>query len=418
MLTQENDVLLVAEAQSPIDQLAVFGGTPAFSERLHVGRPNIGDRAALLSRINDMLDRRWLSNNGPLVQEFEQRVADFLSVKHCVAMCNATVALEIAARALGLHGEVIVPSFTFIATAHALQWQEITPVFCDVDPATHNLDPTKVEAMITPRTTGIMGVHVWGRPCAIETLSEIAQRRGLKLMFDAAHAFGNSYKGRMIGNFGQAEVFSFHATKFFNTFEGGAVVTNDDELAAKIRLMTNFGFAGYDNVIYVGTNGKMSEVSAAMGLTGLESLDEFIATNLHNYEAYRTGLQEVPGIKIIVYDEAERGNYQYVIVEVDEAATGISRDNLVRVLHAENILARRYFYPGCHEMEPYRSYFPHAGLLLPETERLTQRVMSLPTGTAVGTEEIEAICAIIRLAVENSRELVARLAALQERQPS
>ena len=294
MLTQENDVLLVAEAQSPIDQLAVFGGTPAFSEKLHVGRPNIGNRAALLSRINDMLDRRWLSNNGPLVQEFEQRVADFLSVKHCVAMCNATVALEIAARALGLHGEVIVPSFTFIATAHALQWQEITPVFCDVDPATHNLDPTKVEAMITPRTTGIMGVHMWGRPCAIETLSEIAQRRGLKLMFDAAHAFGNSYKGRMIGNFGQAEVFSFHATKFFNTFEGGAVVTNDDELAAKIRLMTNFGFAGYDNVIYVGTNGKMSEVSAAMGLTGLESLDEFIATNLHNYEAYRTGLQESP----------------------------------------------------------------------------------------------------------------------------
>ena len=418
MLTDEIAALPEVEAPPSIDQLAIFGGVPAFQEKLHVGRPNIGDRAALLSRINDMLDRRWLSNNGPFVREFEQRVADFLGVKHCVAMCNATVALEIAARALGLHGEVIVPSFTFVATAHALQWQEITPVFCDVDPATHNLDPTKVEMMITPRTTGIMGVHVWGRPCAIEALDEIAQRRGLKLMFDAAHAFGNSYKGRMIGNFGQAEVFSFHATKFFNTFEGGAVVTNNGDLAAKIRLMTNFGFAGYDNVIYVGTNGKMSEVSAAMGLTGLESLDDFIATNLHNYEAYRTGLQEVPGIKIIVYDEAERGNYQYVIVEVNEAATGISRDNLVRVLHAENILARRYFYPGCHEMEPYRSYFPHAGLLLPETERLTQRVMSLPTGTAVGTEEIEAICAIIRLAVEDSRELAARLAALQERQPS
>ena len=188
------------------------------------------------------------------------------------------------------------------------------------------------------------------------------------------------------------------------------MVTNDDELAAKIRLMTNFGFAGYDKVIYVGTNGKMSEISAAMGLTGLESLDEFIAANYRNYSAYRSGLQDIPGIKLITYDEAERNNYQYIVVEVDEPMAGISRDDLVSVLHAENVLARRYFYPGCHQMEPYRSYFPHAGLLLPETERLTQRVMSLPTGTAVGVEEIEEICAIIRLAVNNSRELKSRLA--------
>ena len=213
----------------------------------------------------------------------------------------------------------------------------------------------------------------------------------------------------MIGNFGDAEVFSFHATKFFNTFEGGAVVTNDDELATKMRLMKNFGFYGYDNVIYVGTNGKMNEVSAAMGLTGLESLDEFIAANRRNYSAYRAGLQEVPGVNLLTYDEAERNNYQYVIVEVDSAVAGVSRDDLVRVLHAENVLARRYFYPGCHEMEPYRSYFPHAGLLLPETERLTQRVMSLPTGTAVGPEEISKICEIIRFAVQHGPEVRERL---------
>jgi dTDP-4-amino-4,6-dideoxygalactose transaminase len=402
-------------SKNSVEELSILGGPPAFSESLHVGRPNIGNRAALLTRINDLLDRHWLTNNGPFVQEFEQRVASFLGVKHCIAMCNATVALEIAARALELHGEVIVPSFTFIATAHALQWQEITPVFCDVDPVTHNLDPNKVEAVITPRTTGIVGVHVWGRPCAIEALSETARRRDLKLMFDAAHAFGCSHRGCMIGNFGQAEVFSFHATKFFNTFEGGAVVTNDDDLATKIRLMTNFGFAGYDNVIYVGTNGKMSEVSAAMGLTGLESLDEFIAANRRNYAAYQIGLRVVPGVQLIAYDEAERNNYQYVIIEVDESVTGISRDDLVRVLHAENVLARRYFYPGCHEMEPYRSYFPHAGLLLPETEQLTQRVISLPTGMAVGSQEIETICDIIRLAVENSLELVTRLETIQEK---
>ena len=233
------------------------------------------------------------------------------------------LALEISIRALGLSGEVIVPSFTFIATAHALQWQEITPVFCDVDPETHNLDPAKVEALITPRTTGIIGVHVWGRPCAVESLQEIAHRHGLKLMFDAAHAFGCSHNGQMIGNFGQAEVFSFHATKFFNTFEGGAVVTNDDDLAAKMRLMKNFGFTGYDQVIYVGTNGKMSEVSAAMGLTGLEDLDEFINTNHRNYKTYQNGLQNVPGIQLISYDEAERNNFQYIIVEVDEAVAGL-----------------------------------------------------------------------------------------------
>ncbi len=392
-----------------LDELAIFGGIPVFSEKLHVGRPNIGDRSALLARINDLLDRRWLTNNGPLVQQFERRVAEFLGVKHCVAMCNATVALEITTRALGLHGEVIVPSFTFIATAHALQWQEITPVFCDVDPATHNLDPSKVETMITPRTTGIIGVHVWGRPCAIEALSEIASRHNLKLIFDAAHAFGNSYKGRMIGNFGQAEVFSFHATKFFNTFEGGAVVTNDDALAARIRLMKNFGFAGYDNVIYIGTNGKMSEISAAMGLTGLDSLDEFIVANRRNYEAYRRGLEGISGIHLISYDETEHCNYQYIVVEVDETENGLSRDELMQVLHAENVLARRYFHPGCHKMEPYRSYFPHVGLLLPETERLTQRVLLLPTGTAVGQEEIDAVCGIIRTALAHASVVRAAL---------
>jgi dTDP-4-amino-4,6-dideoxygalactose transaminase len=392
-----------------IDLLALFGGTPAFSEMLHVGRPNIGDRERLFDRINEMLDRKWLTNNGPFVQEFERKIAELVGVKHCIAMCNATVALEIAIRAAGLKGEVIVPSFTFVATAHALQWQEITPVFCDVDPLTHNIDPRRVEELITPRTSGIIGVHVWGRPCDVDALADIAQRHNLKLLFDAAHAFCCSYKGRMIGNFGNAEIFSFHATKFFNTFEGGAIVTNDDALATRIRLMKNFGFAGYDNVIYLGINGKMSEISAAMGLTGLESLDEFIAINRRNYAAYRAGLRDIPGIQLIVIDDAERCNYQYVIAEVDETLAGISRDVLVRILQAENVLARRYFYPGCHQMEPYRSYFPHAGLLLPETEKLTQRVMSLPTGTAVGPAEIDKICQIIRLVVEHAGELKERI---------
>ncbi len=397
------------EGKSNLNQLAIFGGTPAFSEKLHVGRPNIGDRASLLKRINDMLDRRWLTNNGPYVQELEERISSLLGVKHCIATCNGTVALELAIRAAGLCGEVIVPSFTFIATPHALQWQEITPVFCDVDPQTHTLNPWRVEEMITPRTSGIIGVHVWGQPCDVEALTEIARKHSLKLMFDASHAFGCSHQGRMIGNFGEAEVFSFHATKFFNTFEGGAIVTNNDELADKIRLMKNFGFAGYDNVIYIGTNGKMSEVSAAMGLTSLESLDDFISINYRNYKQYQHELAGIPGISLFTYGETEKCNYQYLVLEVDESVTQVSRNQLIDILGAENVLARRYFYPGCHRMEPYRSYFPHAGLLLPDTEKLVQRVLLLPTGTAVGLGEISQICEIIRLVVTQGEEVREKL---------
>ena len=392
-----------------IDELALFGGSPIFNQVLHVGRPNIGNRQQFLNRINDMLDRRWLSNDGPFVQELEEKLAAYLGVAHCIAICNATVALEIAARALGLTGEVILPSFTFVASAHALQWQEITPVFCDVDPLTHNINPLKVESLITPRTSGIMGVHVWGRACAIEALDEIAQKHKIKLLFDAAHAFGSTHKGRMIGGFGDAEVFSFHATKFFNSFEGGAITTNNDDLAGKIRRMRNFGFAGLDNVVDIGTNGKMSEVSAAMGLTSLESLDKFIEINYNNYLGYSRELDGIPGVQLIQYAEKEKNNYQYIVVEIDENTAGLSRDLFVKILHAENIRARRYFYPGCHQMEPYRSFFPNAGLFLPETEKLTLRVLQLPTGTAVGEKEINQIGEFLRFVLASGIEIQARI---------
>jgi len=391
------------------EELAIFGGVPSFDEKLHVGRPNIGDRRRLLERIDEVLHNRWLTNDGPFAKEFEQRVADLIGVRHCIATCNATVALEVAIRAAGLTGEVIVPSWTFIATAHALQWQGITPVFCDVDPATHNLDPRRVEEVITPRTTGIIGVHLWGRACDVDALANIARRHDLKLMFDAAHVFGCSYRGRMIGGFGDAEVFSFHATKFFNTFEGGVVTTNDDELAEKIFRMKNFGFTGYDEVSYIGTNGKMNEVSAAMGLTSLESLDEFVSVNRRNYERYRDELARIPGVRLMAYDEGEKNNYQYVVLEVDEAVTQISRDQLVEILWAENVIARRYFYPGCHRMEPYRSCYPQAGLMLTVTESLADRSLTLPTGTAVSPEQIATICRIIRTVVSEGPEIRQRL---------
>ena len=375
--------------------------TPAFAESLHVGRPNIANREQFMERTAQMLDRRWFSNHGPLVQEFETAIANYLGVQHCICVCNATIGLEIAIRAAGLSGEVIVPSYTFIATAHALQWQEISPVFADIDPTTHNLDPEKIERLITPRTSAILATHVWGRPCAVEALAEIAERRGLKLMFDAAHAFGCSHDGQMIGGFGLAEVFSFHATKFLNSFEGGAITTNDDELAQKIRLMTNFGFSGYDNVIHLGTNGKMAEICAAMGLTNLEGIEDLVTVNRRNHDAYRTNLAGVPGIDLMPYNSNERNNYQYVVVEVDEATAGVSRDQLIQILHADNVLARKYFWPGCHRMEPYRSLQPNANLLLPETERIAARVIILPTGQGVDGETVAKICEIIRNVVNH-----------------
>jgi len=375
---------------------ARYNGRPEFSEPLHVGRPNIGNRERFLQRINEMLDRRWLSNDGPLVREFEAAVAGYIGVKHCIALCNATVGLEIAIRATGLKGEVIVPAYTFVATAHALTWMGIRPIFADIDPGTHNVDPVSVERLITPQTTGIIGVHVWGRPCDTKALEDIGRSHSLTVMYDAAHAFGSSCRGIMVGNFGECEVFSFHATKFLNSFEGGAIVTNNDALAEKIRLMRNFGFKGFDNVVTMGTNGKMSEPSAAMGLTSLESVEELIAINVRNHASYGNYLSGIPGIHLLERGDGERHNYQYIVIEVDALKYGKSRDELVDKLHAENVIARKYFWPGCHRMQPY-AYEQHgAALTLQETEKVAARVIVLPTGQAVDDEIICRICTIIK----------------------
>ena len=359
-----------------------------------MSRPNTPNRERLFKRIGRALDDRRLSNDGPFVQELEYQVAELHQVEHCVAVSSGTMGLEIAARALGLEGEVILPSFTFIATAHVLQWLGIRPVFCDV--AKHHIDPERIEELITPRTTGIVGVHTWGQPCQVKLLERIARKHRLRLLFDAAHAFGCSHRRRMVGEFGDAEVLSFHATKVFHTLEGGAILTDDDEIAEKARLLRNFGFLDYDDVICLGINGKMNEVSAAVGLTMLEQLDEIVAANLRNYRQYRAELEGLEGIRLVEHDDSQRNNYHYVVIEVDEEKAGISRDDLIYALDREGIVARRYFYPGCHRMEPYRSLQPHAGLLLPETEQLVKRVMVLPSGTAIEEKDVIQVCQVIR----------------------
>ncbi|MEL7085681.1 MAG: aminotransferase class I/II-fold pyridoxal phosphate-dependent enzyme [Cyanobacteria bacterium J06597_1] len=354
----------------------------------------MGSREQFFERVDRVFDRNWLTNDGPLVKEFEAKIASFLNVRHCIATCSGTIALEIALRSLGLTGEVILPSYTFIATAHALQWQGLTPVFADIDPKTHNIDPNSVRERISERTSAILAVHLWGRGAPYEELQAIACEHNIKLLFDAAHAFGCSLGGRKIGSFGACEVLSFHATKFFNSFEGGAVVTNDDALASEVRLMRNFGFAGLDNVMSVGTNGKMPEVCAAMGLTNFDNIDTVIAANRANYEAYRDGVSSIPGLTLCTYDEAEGNNFQYIVIETDEQFP-LSRDEVIQVLHAENVNARRYFWPGCHSMQPYQSMYPNAAQLLPRTVDVANRVVVLPTGTAVSVEQVQQIVAIL-----------------------
>jgi dTDP-4-amino-4,6-dideoxygalactose transaminase len=385
--------------------LAIFGGTPRFAVPLHVGRPNIGNRMAFQRRVEGAFDRHWLTNDGDLLQELESRLSAYLGVPHCVAVSSGTMALSLAARGLGLTGEVIVPSFTFVATVHALSWQGLIPVFCDIDPQTHHIDVRLVESLITEHTTGIVGVHLWGEPMATDALDGIAQRHGLRLLYDAAHAFGVVHGASKIGNFGDAEAFSFHATKVFNTFEGGAVATNDGDLADRIRMLRNFGFGSNERPEALGINGKMHEISAAMGLTNLESFEDFVACNRRNYLTYRSELQGVDGLHVLPHVEHEQRNHHYIVMELEQRDNLLTRDRLLQVLRAENVLARRYYWPGCHNLEPYRSDIRNAALNLPATDSAARRVLALPTGTGISTTDIAIVCDIIRTALTASDKL-------------
>lgn len=372
-----------------------------FPEIIHVGRPNIGNYGRFLSLVQEIFERRWFTNNGQVVKELESCLAKYLGVHHCILVCNGTIGLQVAIQALELTGEVIVPAFTFIATVHALKWMGLKPIFIDINPKTHIIEPSKIVPLITEKTSGILGVHLWGNPCNTIEIEKIASTYGLAVIYDSAHAFGCSHQAKMLGNFGDCEVFSFHATKFFQTFEGGAITTNNEKLAQKIRLMINFGFSGLDNVVQLGINAKMTEIQAAMGLACFESLDEIIAINYLNYKTYKKHLEGMTGIRFFNYDELQKNNFQYIIFEIDPEKAKLSRDELMEVLHTHNVRARRYFYPGCHKSEPYKTLYPEQLNTLPNTDLICQRVLSLPTGQATSVSDINKICQIIKQALKD-----------------
>lgn len=388
--------------QTPV--LAILGDKPLFAEPRHVGTPFIPPRDLLHASLDEILDSRRLSNDGPFVQRLEELLAEQHGVAHAVAMCNGTIAMQLLFRALGLCGEIIMPSFTFIATAHAATWEGLDTVFVDIDRETHCIDPITAAKAVNADTTAIVGVHLWGELCDIERLTLVAQNAGVPLIFDAAQALGcdcsNHSTSHSVGRGAVASVISLHATKIVSGLEGGAVLTNDDVLADKLRSMRNFGFAGYDRVTSLGTNAKLNEFSAAFAIGGLECLESLVLRNRQIRETYQDGLVGLPGVSFHAPATAKSVNDHYAIVMIDAAACPLTRDELLQTLWAENILARRYFFPGCHRMEPYASRPIDRQPWLPATEEVAAGVLALPAGSAVSLDDVRLICHRIRVAIE------------------
>jgi dTDP-4-amino-4,6-dideoxy-D-glucose transaminase len=389
--------MLISTASSHLTTLACLGERPPlFREALHVGRPNLPDRHQLHQRLDDMLDRRWLANFGSYAQAFEAAIATTCGCAHAVSTCNGTMGLMLLAKALNLQGEVIVPAFTFAATAHALAWLGLDVVLVDVDRHRHHLDPRAVAAAITPRTSAILGVHLWGRPCPHAALQALAQTHRLPLIYDAAHAFGSAG----IGHMGTAAVLSFHATKLIGAGEGGAVICNDPDLAHAIRCLSNFGFDGNrDAPVGLGINGKLDEFSAAFGL-GMTEVMPALQRRIHQQHCwYRHRLHRIPGLHVC------RGgpgwNHHYLVMEVDPEEFGLNRDYLQQALHAEGILAKRYFSPGLHRVEPYRS----KQYACPTSDLLSTRLLQLPLGGSIDDQIIHQISEVFMVAHKRASEL-------------
>lgn len=398
-----------------IEDLAIFGGRPGVPQPLHVNRPSPGNVAGFYENVASAFHNKVFTNNGPLVRDLEQRLCSDLRVDNCILTSSGTSALTLLIRALDLEGEVIIPDFTFISTAHALLWAGLRPVFCDIDPRTWTLDVDASAELISERTSAVIGTHVWGRACDIAGLERLCADNGIHLLFDAAHAFGATYRGAPIGRFGTAEVFSFHATKVFQTFEGGAITTNDGALADRLRRMRNFGFSDYDRVEMLGTNAKMSEVHAAMGLANLACIESTIERGRLVKERYGQCLGDVPGLTMYPHPSAERSNHHYVVADVSEAEFGLSRDALVTVLHHENVFARRYFYPGCHLAEPYRSLYPDAGAGLSHSRRIANRVVLFPGGAGIEDDDVARVCTLVRFLAANAARIAPLLAERSDR---
>jgi dTDP-4-amino-4,6-dideoxygalactose transaminase len=363
---------VIPEASMP----AAYGGIPAFPEGLPLARPPIGDPESVASMVAPILASGMLTN-GNHVREFEARASDYLGVRHCVAVSSCTAGLMLVIRALGLSGEVIVPSFTFAATAHAVAWNGLRPRFADIDPHTLTLSPEAVSQVIGVRTSAILGTHVFGTPCDVDGLSEIASRTGIALLYDAAHAFGSIRNGIHVGGFGDAEVFSLSPTKVLTSGEGGLIATNNDLLAERCRIGRDYGNPGDYDCRFVGLNARMSEIHAAIGLDSMEGLDPRIVARNEVADAYHAALATVPGISFPHVPDSDRSTYKDFTVLVDPEEFGITALQLSECLADEGIDTRRYYSPPVHTMRAYR-YLSGVNGTLSVTQRVSDQVLTLP----------------------------------------
>ena len=345
--------------------------------------------------LKDIWQRKWVTNNGHFHKELEKALCEYLGVPFISLFTNGTLPLITALQALRVTGEVITTPFSFVATTHSLWWNGIKPVFVDIDPETCNLDPDKIEAAITPHTTAIMPVHVYGRPCDTERIQAVADKYGLKVIYDAAHAFGVKVNGESVLNAGDMSTLSFHATKVYSTIEGGALVMKDEQTKRRIDYLKNFGFAGETTVVAPGINSKMDEVRAAYGLLNLKQVDRAIAGRQHVAEMYRSALRGVPGIRIMEDVPGVRHNYAYFPVFVDAEQYGMSRDELYFKMKEHNVLGRRYFYPLISTFSTYRGLESARPDNLPVATRIAEQVICLPMYYGLTDEDVERIINLI-----------------------
>jgi dTDP-4-amino-4,6-dideoxygalactose transaminase len=392
-----------------VSNFALFGGTPEFENSLPIGQLYFPSWDRYEAAFRGIFERQYYTNQGPLVEGLEDKLQTFLGVKHAICVANATIGLTMAAEAMGLTGKVILPAFTFIASAQSLAWTGIEPLFCDIDPTTHQLALDQVAMRIDKDVSAIMGVNLWGGSCNPRALSELASNHGIPLYFDSAHAFGCKVDDIHIGNFGQMEVFSFHATKILSATEGGCVCTNDDYLAARLRnIRSSYGFAHPVEVAKT-SNGRMSEAQAAIALMSLEDFSANRENNQMLYRQYQRYLEDIPGLRLVEPSGVSYSNYQYMVCLVDESQFGISRDQLLALAKAENINVRRYFYPGAHRTVPYAEQFPEYLDRLPNTDQICSSCIQLPIGALVSPQDVERICNVLSRIQSSAALIRARL---------
>jgi dTDP-4-amino-4,6-dideoxygalactose transaminase len=365
-----------------------------FEKPIYVTRPFLPPLEEFRQGLEEIWENQWLTNNGPILQRFTQEMNNFFETDNVCLFNNGTLALQIALQGMGISGEVITTPFTFVATTHALFWNKIRPVFVDIEPDYYTLDPEKVESAITPWTTAILAVHVYGHPCKLNALADIARRHNLKLIYDAAHAFGVKVANKPIAHYGDLSMFSFHSTKLFHSIEGGMLIFREAGLKVLFDYLKNFGFKNEVEVVMPGTNAKMNEMQALMGIQVMKYLEGTIQKRARITDLYRNRLKDVPGIRLVpALSPDVQYNYAYMPIEMDEKEFGMSRDALYEKLKEWNVHTRRYFYPLICDYPCYRSISVNGSLAV--ARRVADRILTLPIYDSLELSDVEIVCEII-----------------------